>query len=178
MAMMGTTTHAFTVVGGGHGTTRVKTAATNTILKMSSSTATATTTTDANSSAASDFGSAMPEEVDPHDIIGVEPEKLALGIDPHEFLEWVGTRNDLIDKFQKDNPDYKTDRIEIEVDKFMMDSEMSNGYIKYLKDIKVNAATPRNYEAELEAELSISNPKTAATYAAWLIGGASFGSVR
>jgi hypothetical protein len=39
----------------------------------------------------SDFGSAMPEEVDPHDIIGVEPEKLALGISPSEFLEWVGT---------------------------------------------------------------------------------------
>jgi hypothetical protein len=41
----------------------------------------------------SDFGSAMPaaEVVDPHDIIGVEPEKLALGINPDEFLEWVGT---------------------------------------------------------------------------------------
>ena len=70
------------------------------------------------------------------------------------------SRNDLIDKFQKDNPDYKVERIEIEVDKFMMDSEMANGYIKYLKDMKVNAATPRNYEAELEKELSLSNPKT------------------
>jgi hypothetical protein len=39
----------------------------------------------------SDFGSAMPPAVDPHDIIGVEPEKLALGINPDEFLEWVGT---------------------------------------------------------------------------------------
>jgi hypothetical protein len=41
----------------------------------------------------SDFGSAMPQpaEVDPHDIIGVEPDKLALGINPDEFLEWVGT---------------------------------------------------------------------------------------
>ena len=42
----------------------------------------------------------------------------------------------------------------------MMDSEMANGYIKYLKEMKVNAATPRNYEAELEKELSLSNPKT------------------
>ena len=99
MAMMGTTTQAFTVVGGGYGTTRGQSAAANTILKMSSSSSSATaavTPTDANSSSsttttASDFQSAMPEEVDPHDIIGVEPEKLALGIDPYEFLEWVGT---------------------------------------------------------------------------------------
>jgi hypothetical protein len=33
----------------------------------------------------------MPEEVDPHDIIGVAPEKLAIGINPSEFLEYVGT---------------------------------------------------------------------------------------
>jgi hypothetical protein len=39
----------------------------------------------------SDFGSAMPEDVDPHDVIGVEPDKLALGIDPNEFLKWIGT---------------------------------------------------------------------------------------
>ena len=38
-----------------------------------------------------DFGSAMPEEVDPHDIIGVEPEKLAIGINATEFLERIGT---------------------------------------------------------------------------------------
>jgi hypothetical protein len=46
-----------------------------------------------------DFASAMPptvqlagqEEVDPHDIIGVKPELLAIGINPDEFLEWVGT---------------------------------------------------------------------------------------
>ena len=37
-----------------------------------------------------DFGSAMPE-VDPHDIIGVEPDKLAIGIDASEFLELIGT---------------------------------------------------------------------------------------
>ena len=63
----------------------------------------------------------------------------------------------MIEKFQRDNPSFKSDRIEIEVDKFMMDSEMANGYIKYLKDKKMN---PRNLEAELEAELSLSNPRT------------------
>jgi hypothetical protein len=67
------------------------------------------------------------------------------------------SRDQLIEKFQNDNPQFKLDRIEIEVDKFMMDAEMANGYIKYLKDKKLN---PRNYEAELEAELSLSNPRT------------------
>ena len=89
MAVIGTT-QAFTV-GRGYGTsiqTTSMTTATSTSLKMSS-TATTTTTTESNS--ASDFGSAMPKEVDPHDIIGVEPEKLALGIDPYEYLEWAGT---------------------------------------------------------------------------------------
>jgi len=38
-----------------------------------------------------DFGSAMPEEVDPHVTIGVEPEKLAIGINATEFLERIGT---------------------------------------------------------------------------------------
>ena len=41
--------------------------------------------------ASNDFGSAMPEKVDPHVTIGVEPEDLAIGINATEFLEWVGT---------------------------------------------------------------------------------------
>eukprot|EP00539_Tryblionella_compressa_P017632 CAMPEP_0178857016 /NCGR_PEP_ID=MMETSP0746-20121128/24243_1 /TAXON_ID=913974 /ORGANISM="Nitzschia punctata, Strain CCMP561" /LENGTH=240 /DNA_ID=CAMNT_0020523245 /DNA_START=63 /DNA_END=785 /DNA_ORIENTATION=- len=123
----------------------------------------------------SDFGSAMPE-VDPHDIIGVEPEKLALGIDPDEFLEWVGTKQELMNKFQSDNPSFSPERVEEEVDRFMMDAESVNMYIKYLKERKLN---PQKFAAEaLEAELSLSNPKTAATYAAWLIGGLSFGYIK
>lgn len=51
------------------------------------------TVNDETAAPASDFASAMPtvEEVDPHDIIGVKPELLAIGINPDEFLEWVGT---------------------------------------------------------------------------------------
>lgn len=124
-----------------------------------------------------DFGSAMPEEeVDPHDIIGVEPDLLAIGINPSEFLEWIGTKNDLMKKIQSDFKSYSPERVEEEVDRFMMDAENVNMYIKYLKDRKEN---PGKYEQQaLEAELSISNPKTAATYAAWLIGGVSFGAIR
>ena len=48
------------------------------------------TTVEAVTDVSNDFGSAMPE-VDPHDIIGVEPDKLAIGIDASEFLELIGT---------------------------------------------------------------------------------------
>jgi hypothetical protein len=64
----------------------------------------------------------------------------------------------LIRKVQSDNPSWKEDRVVEEVNRFMMDVEGTNMYIKYLKDKKMN---PREYAAEaLEAELSLSNPRT------------------
>mmetsp|Transcript_11842 Transcript_11842/g.33987 ORF Transcript_11842/g.33987 Transcript_11842/m.33987 type:complete len:234 (+) Transcript_11842:190-891(+) len=137
----------------------------------------ATTSIAVATEVSNDFGSAMPEkEVDPHDIIGVEPDLLAIGIDPREFLEWIGTKDDLTKKIQSDFKSFSPERVEDEVGKFMMDAENVNMYIKYLKDRKEN---PVKYEQQaLEAELSISNPKVFATYAAWLIGGVSFGAIR
>jgi len=123
-----------------------------------------------------DFQSAMPKEVDPHVTIGVEPENLAIGINATDFLEWVGTKNDLIEKMQADFKSYSREKVEEEVDRFMMDAESVNVYIRYLKDKKEN---PGKYAQQaLEAELSLSNPKTLATYAAWLAGGVSFGYIR
>ena len=61
-------------------------------------------------------------------------------------------------KFQADNKSFTPERVEEEVDRFMMDSESVNMYIKYLQDRKANPAKYAN-EA-LEAELSLSNPKT------------------
>mmetsp|Transcript_20471 Transcript_20471/g.44539 ORF Transcript_20471/g.44539 Transcript_20471/m.44539 type:complete len:233 (+) Transcript_20471:145-843(+) len=123
-----------------------------------------------------DFEAALLEGVDPHDIIGVEPDLLAIGINATEFLLSVGTKKELMEKMQADFKSYSPEKVEEEVDKFMMDAENVNMYIKYVKDRKEN---PGKYEREaLEAELSISNPKTAATYAAWLIGGVSFGAIR
>ncbi|VEU43004.1 unnamed protein product [Pseudo-nitzschia multistriata] len=142
----------------------------------SSSHRVATTSISVATEASNDFGSAMPEDVDPHDIIGVKPELLAIGINATEFLEWIGTKEDLMEKLQADFKSYNSERVEEEADKFMMDAENVNMYIKYLKDRKANPAKYAN-EA-LEAELSLSNPKTAATYAAWLIGGVSFGVLR
>ena len=117
-----------------------------------------TTAVNSETEPKSDFASAMPEEVDPHDIIGVEPEKLALGINPDDFLEWVGTKEQLMQKFQADYPKFSAERVEEEVDRFMMDSESVNMYIRYLQDRKANPAKYDN--AALEAELSLSNPKT------------------
>ena len=60
-----------------------------------------------------------------------------------------------------------------EVTKFLLDSEMVNAYIKFEKDKALN---PPDLRAE--AEQNLSDPKTIATYAAWLVGGASFGYIR
>lgn len=60
-------------------------------------------------------------------------------------------------KVQGDNPSWTEARVEEEVSRFMMDVEGTNMYIKYLKDKKMN---PRDYAAEAEAELSLSNPRT------------------
>jgi hypothetical protein len=66
-------------------------------------------------------------------------------------------------KFQADNTSFSPERVEEEVDRFMMDSESVNMYIKYLKDRKNN---PEKYANEaLEAELSLSNPKTVRLHA-------------
>ena len=51
----------------------------------------AITTMGVASEVSNDFGSAMPEAVDPHVTIGVEPDNLAIGVDAAQFLEWIGT---------------------------------------------------------------------------------------
>jgi len=118
----------------------------------------------------------ISDKVDPHITIGVEPDDLAIGINATEFLEWVGTKNDLTKKMQADFKSFSPEKVEEEVDKFMIDAEGVNMYIRYLKDKKENPA--KYAQQALEAELSLSNPKTLATYAAWLVGGVSIGAIR
>ena len=43
------------------------------------------------SDVASDFGSAMPEEVSPYERIGITEDQLALGINPEDVLAYLGT---------------------------------------------------------------------------------------
>ena len=81
-----------------------------------------------------------------------------------------------MEKVQSDNPSFSSQRVEEEVDRFMMDAEGCNIYIKYVMDRKMNPQ--RVAQEELERELSLSNPKTAATYAVWLAGGLSIGYIK
>jgi hypothetical protein len=85
----------------------------------------------------------------------------------------VGRKKDLLDRFMSDNTGMDEARAEDEVTKFLMDAEMSNAYINFEKDKVLN---PPNLKEEAEQQLS--DPKTIATYAAWLIGGGSFGYIR
>lgn len=39
----------------------------------------------------SDFATAMPEAMSSYERLGVPEDKLALGIDPNEVLQWLGT---------------------------------------------------------------------------------------
>ncbi|EED87044.1 predicted protein [Thalassiosira pseudonana CCMP1335] len=64
-------------------------------------------------------------------VLGVEEEKLAMGIEPEEVLEFIGTKQDLLNKFQQDIPKFSPTQVEIEVNKFLMDGEMLDLYIKY-----------------------------------------------
>lgn len=48
-------------------------------------------TTPLASDAASDFGSAMPEEVSPYERLGITRDQLALGINPEDVLNYCGT---------------------------------------------------------------------------------------
>lgn len=110
---------------------------------------------------------------DPYERIGVSKDELAIGVDATEFLQWIGSKQELTDKFVRDNKGMSEENALEEVSKFMMDAEMVNAYIKFERDKVEN---PPDLKAE--AEQTLSDPKTILTYAAWLIGGGSFGYIR
>jgi len=82
------------------------------------------------------------------------------------------SRDAIIAKFTKDNKGMEPDKVEIEVDKFMMDREMVEAFIAFEK----RKADPRNLKAEAEATLS--DPSTWGIYAVWITGGAGFAYVK
>ena len=65
------------------------------------------------------------------------------------------------------------ERVKAEVTKFLMDAEMVRAYIKFKRDEVENPSTFNEEEA-----LSLSNPRTLATYAVWIIGGFGIGYIR
>ena len=65
------------------------------------------------------------------------------------------------------------ERVKAEVTKFLKDAEMVRAYIKFKRDEVENPSTFNEEEA-----LSLSNPRTLATYAVWIIGGFGIGYIR
>lgn len=122
----------------------------------------------------SDFASAVPKEPSIYDRIGFKEDDIAIGVDPEEVLKHLGTRDDLLAKFQRDNKEFDEERAAQEVDKFIMDAEMVGMFINYEKK-KVEG---EGMSRRAEAESKLSDPSTWATYAVWIIGGAGFAYVK
>ena len=79
------------------------------------------------------------------------------------------SKDDLMAKFKKDNKGMDDERAKVEVEKFMMDAEMVNSFIAYEK-----RKTDPNFIRNQAEEQSLTDPKTLATYAAWITGGVGF----
>lgn len=79
-------------------------------------------------------------------------------------------REQVIRRFM-DEINFDRERAEQEADKFFMDSELVNAYITYEKN-------KDKIDPSLLEEQNFRDPKTIATYAAWIIGGAGFSYVR
>lgn len=113
-----------------------------------------------------------PKKLTVYERLGFNEDQIAIGINPNEVLQWLGNRDDIVEKFTKDNKGMDADRIQQEVDKFMMDREMVESFIAYEK----KKADPRNLKVEAEANLS--DPSTWGVYAVWIAGGAGFAYVK
>ncbi len=128
-----------------------------------------TTTVDEKKDSGNDFGSKIGTV---YDRLGFKEEEVAIGVDVNQVLQWLGNRDDIVAKFTSDNKGMEPERIEEEVNKFMLDAEMVNAFVAFEK----RKADPRNLKAEAEANLS--DPSTWGVYAVWIAGGAGFAYVK
>eukprot|EP00566_Odontella_aurita_P017039 CAMPEP_0113532504 /NCGR_PEP_ID=MMETSP0015_2-20120614/4096_1 /TAXON_ID=2838 /ORGANISM="Odontella" /LENGTH=250 /DNA_ID=CAMNT_0000431473 /DNA_START=298 /DNA_END=1050 /DNA_ORIENTATION=+ /assembly_acc=CAM_ASM_000160 len=133
---------------------------------------------DAASSTTSDFASAVPEKPDLYAQLGWKEEDVSVGIKPEDILQYIGTRADLLAKIKSDNPSFSAEQLEEETDRFILDPEMVDFYIEYLKRKEANpAGTAVLGDAESGAT-DFSDPSTIATYGLWIAGGAGFASLK
>eukprot|EP00519_Triparma_laevis_P013372 CAMPEP_0182495386 /NCGR_PEP_ID=MMETSP1321-20130603/4179_1 /TAXON_ID=91990 /ORGANISM="Bolidomonas sp., Strain RCC1657" /LENGTH=206 /DNA_ID=CAMNT_0024698757 /DNA_START=74 /DNA_END=694 /DNA_ORIENTATION=- len=98
--------------------------------------------------------------------VGFSEDAMAKGLDPKMVLDKLGTRDDLVAKFLKDNKKFDQERAEEEVDRFMMDREMVEKYIAW----EIKKAEP-DFQKNARDE-AFSDPSVIGLYAAWLVGGA------
>lgn len=103
-------------------------------------------------------------------VLGVEEEKLALGIDADEVLQFIGTREDLVNKFTTDIPKFSPTEISTEVDKFLMDGEMLDLYIKYSERKREDPTWEPQYAEQDNSPLT-AIVNFASQYAIWIVGG-------
>lgn len=83
--------------------------------------------------------------------LGIQEGKLAYGVKPSEIQKYIGTRQELIEKTLTDIPKFDRETAEKEVDKFLMDAEMVNMYIRYQKEVEKDPNfTVPNVEKENE----------------------------
>ncbi|KAL7570369.1 hypothetical protein ACA910_017208 [Epithemia clementina (nom. ined.)] len=75
----------------------------------------------------------MPDTVSPYERIGIKEEELAIGIDPMEVIEYIGTREDLVEKTMNDIPSFDRKMAEAEVSKFLLDSDALSVFIEFRK---------------------------------------------
>lgn len=136
---------------------------------------TSTTESDSSSSSSSsDFGSAMPKPKTVYEKIGYTEDEMALGIDPDDFLRWIGDRQDLIDKFEVDNKKWSREKATEEADRFMMDAEMVNAFIAYEK----RRVDPEWQKMQAQKGSGNSMGEVVGLYAAWIAGGAGLAYVK
>lgn len=75
----------------------------------------------------------------------------------------LDSRDEIVEKFMRDNTSFSQERAEAEVDKFLMDAEMMSAYINYEK--KKASGSLRE-----EAEANLSDPRIWSTYLSWFFG--------
>merc|ERR1712176_241561 len=72
-------------------------------------------------------------EIDYYEKFGLPEDKVAIGVNMTEVLNYLGTREDLISKAMDDIKSFDRKKAEDEIDKFMLDSEMVALFIEYKK---------------------------------------------
>ena len=112
-------------------------------------------------------------EGDIYSKVGFQKSNIGIGVDAEDVLKWLGTRDELIAKFMKDNKSFTEEMAATEVDRFMMDTEMVDKYIAFEKRKAENMAKGADYFRESREE-NLSDPSTLGVYALWIGGGVGF----